>query len=84
MSNILDKPLESIFGFISVLPGAFSAYRYIAVQNDPATGEGVSPPARLEAREFRAMTDRSGLLVASYSLCKVSQAAPALFFGNRR
>ncbi|CED84447.1 glycosyltransferase family 2 protein [Phaffia rhodozyma] len=40
MSNILDKPLESIFGFISVLPGAFSAYRYIAVQNDPRTGEG--------------------------------------------
>ena len=34
MSNILDKPMESAFGFISVLPGAFSAYRYIALQND--------------------------------------------------
>lgn len=34
MSNILDKPLESVFGFISVLPGAFSAYRYVALQND--------------------------------------------------
>lgn len=40
MSNILDKPCESVFGFITVLPGAFSAYRYVALQNDE---RGIGP-----------------------------------------
>lgn len=35
MSNILDKPTESVFGFITVLPGAFSAYRYAALADTP-------------------------------------------------
>ncbi|SJM85692.1 related to Chitin synthase 1 [Zygosaccharomyces bailii] len=35
MSNILDKTTESNFGFITVLPGAFSAYRFEAVKGVP-------------------------------------------------
>ncbi|QLG74244.1 hypothetical protein HG535_0G01280 [Zygotorulaspora mrakii] len=35
MSNILDKTTESNFGFITVLPGAFSAYRFEAVKGQP-------------------------------------------------
>ncbi|KAK9472580.1 chitin synthase-domain-containing protein [Dipodascopsis tothii] len=34
ISNILDKPMESAFGYVSVLPGALSGYRYHALLND--------------------------------------------------
>ncbi|KAH3901494.1 chitin synthase I SCDLUD_002990 [Saccharomycodes ludwigii] len=35
LSNILDKTTESNFGFITVLPGAFSAYRFEALKGEP-------------------------------------------------
>ncbi|ORX68956.1 hypothetical protein DL89DRAFT_168763 [Linderina pennispora] len=57
ISNILDKPLESVFGYISVLPGAFSAYRYSALQN---TSPGVGPLAAYFKGELMHSADSEG------------------------
>jgi len=65
MSNILDKPLESAFGFISVLPGAFSAYRYIALQNDK---NGQGPLEKYFAGEF--MHGKGGIFTANMYLAE--------------
>ncbi|RSL82200.1 Chitin synthase 1 [Fusarium floridanum] len=35
ISTIIDKPLESSFGYVTVLPGAFSAYRFRAIMGRP-------------------------------------------------
>jgi hypothetical protein len=34
-SHVMMKAMESVFGFISVLPGAFSAYRFKAIRGMP-------------------------------------------------
>ena len=37
LSHILDKPMESAIGHVTVLPGAFSAYRYSALIGESTT-----------------------------------------------
>ncbi|ODQ77977.1 glycosyltransferase family 2 protein [Babjeviella inositovora NRRL Y-12698] len=61
MSNILDKPLESVFGYISVLPGALSAYRYIALTNHE---DGTGPLASYFRGEDL-LSDKKGEVKAS-------------------
>ncbi|RIB06992.1 Glycosyltransferase Family 2 protein [Gigaspora rosea] len=42
ISNILTKPMESIFGYIPSLPGDFSAYRYSALLDSTNNAEETS------------------------------------------
>lgn len=49
----MDKPFESIFSFIHVLPGAFSAYRMKAVQPD------IEDDSELLKEYFRSIDDAS-------------------------
>lgn len=62
MSNILDKPLESVMGYIGVLPGAFSAYRYAALQGAPLQqyfmGETMHDGADIAAANMYLAEDR--------------------------
>ncbi|KAI8929496.1 chitin synthase-domain-containing protein [Entophlyctis helioformis] len=62
MSNILDKPFESVCGYISVLPGAFSAYRYLALQGKPLEmyfmGETMHDGANIFAANMYLAEDR--------------------------
>jgi len=35
IAHFLDKSIESMFGFVSVLPGAFSTYRWECIKGRP-------------------------------------------------
>lgn len=32
MTHVMDKPVDSLFGFLPVIPGAFSMYRWVAIR----------------------------------------------------
>lgn len=67
MANILDKPLESVFGFISVLPGAFSAYRYKALLN---TTPDLGPLASYFKGETMHGSGNAGIIEANMYLAE--------------
>ena len=40
-AHIIDKPFESMSGFINVLPGAFSGYRWEALKRNKNSGKSI-------------------------------------------
>ncbi|KAF0441308.1 glycosyltransferase family 2 protein [Gigaspora margarita] len=70
MSNILDKPLESVFGYITVLPGAFSAYRYIALQNTIVNGVPEGPLASYFKGEIKEEKSTNNIFTANMYLAE--------------
>ncbi|SGY80101.1 BQ5605_C008g05303 [Microbotryum silenes-dioicae] len=78
MSNILDKPLESVFGFISVLPGAFSAYRYKALLGEPLRvyflGEKMHAPGNVASLSDSNMYLAEDRLLCMEITCKKNEA----------
>ncbi|KAI8810960.1 chitin synthase-domain-containing protein [Cladochytrium replicatum] len=74
MSNILDKSLQSVFGYITVLPGAFSAYRYQAIEGKPLVEyfRREFPPAEdddVEVSTCTAITTANKYLAEDRILC---------------
>lgn len=54
VAHILNKPIESLCGYMTVLPGAFSSFRYDAVVGDPLRAYFVGLYAEAELSAFDA------------------------------
>ena len=51
-AHLLNKPIESMCGYLTVLPGAFSAFRWDAVQGDPLRAYFLGLYAQSELNAF--------------------------------
>ena len=67
ISNLVDKSMESVFGYITVLPGAFSAYRYEALKD---TGPQQGPLAKYFEGEMLGKNSAASVFTANLYLAE--------------
>lgn len=63
MAHLIDKPFESVFNFIHVLPGAFSGYNMKALipefkESDDPKKNNEEQSARLFKNYFKALDEK--------------------------
>jgi chitin synthase len=72
VSHYLDKAAESLFGFVSVLPGAFSAFRYEAIEGEPLRkfleGHKITD-SKMEADKYPTLFESNKFLAEDRIMC---------------